>query len=343
MSKKLFDFCIGNPPYQTDQNGRTLPVYDVFMDEAYTVADVTELIHPARFLFNAGQTHKDWNKKMLSDEHFTVLDYSSNSGKYFSGVDIKGGVAITLRDESKNFGAIGTFVPSAIMRSVLSKVKNREDFISLTTVIFTSSKYALANIYEEHPDYKKYVKSDGKHSQIDTNAFSKMPIFEKECVSAPESECLQLYGRIDNKRAYYWTKEKYIVDSGNLYKYKVFVSKVNGSGDFGIALSQPTIGLPRVGSTQSFLGIGAFDTIDEAKNCLKYLKCKFARAMLCTLKITQDNNPDKWANIPLQDFSPASDIDWTKSIHEIDLQLYRKYNLSKEEIDFIETNVKEMA
>ena len=60
--KKLFDFCLGNPPYQAEQNGRALPVYDVFMEEAYKVADVTELITPARFLFNAGQTNKNWNK-----------------------------------------------------------------------------------------------------------------------------------------------------------------------------------------------------------------------------------------------------------------------------------------
>lgn len=339
---KKFDFAIGNPPYQVDQNGRTLPVYNDFMDAAYKIAYEVELITPARFLFNAGQTHKDWNKKMLSDEHLKVLDYSSDSNKYFNGVDIKGGVAITLRDDNKKFGAIGTFIPSSIMRSVLSKVKATNNFISLTSIVFTSSKYALKNIYADHPDYKKYVKSGGKHSQIDTNAFGKMPIFEKECISAPKNECLQMYGRIDNHRAYYWVKENYIVDSGNLYKYKVFVSKVNGSGDFGIALSQPVIGKPRIGSTQSFLGIGNFDTENEAQNLLKYLKGKFARAMLCTLKITQDNSPSKWANIPLQDFTDASDIDWTKSISEIDQQLYKKYGLNEEEISFIETHVKEM-
>lgn len=337
-----FDFCIGNPPYQIEQNGRTLPVYDTFMDETYKIAEVTELVTPARFLFNAGQTHKDWNEKMLSDDHFTVLEYASNSDKYFQGVDIKGGVAITIRDSKKKYGAIGTFIPSDIMRSVLSKVKKRSDFVSLYTIICTSSKYALANIYAEHPDYKKYVKSDGKHSQIDTNAFEKMPIFEEECISAPKDECIQLYGRVNNQRAYYWTKEKYIVDSGNLYKYKVFVSKVNGSGDFGIALSQPTIGVPRVGSTQSFLGIGIYDTQKEAENLLKYLKSKFARAMLCTLKITQDNSPDKWANIPCQDVTDKSDIHWNESISNIDMQLYRKYGLTDEEIAFIETNVKEM-
>ncbi len=91
------------------------------------------------------------------------------------------------------------------------------------------------------------------------------------------------------------------------------------------------------------MGIGAFDTELEAQNLLRYLKTKFARAMLCTLKVTQDNNPDKWANIPLQDFTAASDIDWMKPISEIDKQLYAKYGLDEKEIAFIESNVKEMA
>ena len=72
-----FDFCIGNPPYQDDTLGNNEsfapPVYDKFMHASYTIADKVELIHPARFLFNAGATPKLWNKKMLQDEHFKVL------------------------------------------------------------------------------------------------------------------------------------------------------------------------------------------------------------------------------------------------------------------------------
>lgn len=64
--------------------------------------------------------------------------------------------------------------------------------------------------------------------------------------------------------------------------------------------------------------------------------------MLGVLKITQDNPPEKWKYVPLQDFTSTSDIDWTKSIHEIDLQLYDKYGLTEEERDFIETHVKAM-
>ena len=64
--------------------------------------------------------------------------------------------------------------------------------------------------------------------------------------------------------------------------------------------------------------------------------------MLGILKVTQDNNRATWDEVPLQDFTPNSDIDWTKSIPEIDQQLYKKYNLSEEEINFIETKVQAM-
>ncbi len=80
----------------------------------------------------------------------------------------------------------------------------------------------------------------------------------------------------------------------------------------------------------------------EAIACLKYIKTKFARTMLGILKVTQDNKKDTWKYVPLQDFTNNSDIDWTTSINEIDQQLYEKYDLSQKEINFIETNVKEM-
>ena len=64
--------------------------------------------------------------------------------------------------------------------------------------------------------------------------------------------------------------------------------------------------------------------------------------MLGILKITQDNPPDRWYYVPLQDFTSTSDIDWSKSIAEIDRQLYKKYSLTPDEIKFIETHVKEM-
>ena len=110
----------------------------------------------------------------------------------------------------------------------------------------------------------------------------------------------------------------------------------------GETLSTPLIGTPLVGYTQSFIGIGKFNQKVDCQNAFKYIKSKFCRVMLGTLKVTQDNNKGTWKNVPMQDFTDKSDIDWTKSIPEIDQQLYKKYNLSDDEIAFIEKNVKEM-
>ena len=90
------------------------------------------------------------------------------------------------------------------------------------------------------------------------------------------------------------------------------------------------------------MSIGCFDPEKEAEALLKYVKGKFARVLLGILKTTQDNPPDKWKFIPLQDFTDASDIDWSKPVPDIDRQLYAKYRLTDEEINFIESHVKEM-
>lgn len=145
-------------------------------------------------------------------------------------------------------------------------------------------------------------------------------------------------GVINNKRVWRYIDRKYVdMDHENINKYKVLVPRSNGSGALGEVLSTPLIGY-----TQTFIGIGAFDSYDEAEAALKYVKGRFARTMLGILKVTQDNNKATWNEVPMQDFTANSDIDWTKSIEDIDKQLYRKYNLSEEEIEFIETKVQAM-
>ena len=158
---------------------------------------------------------------------------------------------------------------------------------------------------------------------------------------------IQILGLIRNQRVYKYIERRFLEKHKNLEKFKVFIPKSNGSGAIGEILStplvgEPLVGEPLVGHTQSFISFGAFDKEIEAQNCMKYLKSRFARTMLGILKVTQDNNPETWAKVPLQDFTPNSDIDWTKSISEIDQQLYKKYGLNEEEIAFIEEKVQAM-
>ena len=80
-----FDVIIGNPPYQEEVVGTSdKPIYNLFMDEAYKIAERISFITPARFLFNAGKTPKTWNQKMLEDEHLKVEFFEQDSSKVFN-------------------------------------------------------------------------------------------------------------------------------------------------------------------------------------------------------------------------------------------------------------------
>lgn len=140
-----------------------------------------------------------------------------------------------------------------------------------------------------------------------------------------------------------YIRREYINNVDNLEYWKLFIPQANGNGTFGEAISQPIVDGPGVGHTETFISIGKFANQSIAENALKYIRTKFSRTLLSLLKVTQNGNQPVWKMIPLQDFSSTSDIDWSKSVHEIDLQLYQKYGLSEEEIEFIETHVKEMA
>lgn len=107
-------------------------------------------------------------------------------------------------------------------------------------------------------------------------------------------------------------------------------------------LSTPVIGTPAIGHTDTFLTVGNFASLEEATACLKYVKTKFARCLLGTLKATQHNPSVTWANVPLQDFTSTSDIDWSQSVADIDRQLYAKYGLTEDEVAFIESMIKPM-
>ena len=338
-----FDAIVGNPPYQImatgDANGSD-PIYHLFIDAACKLGEKVSFIHPARFLFNAGKTPKDWNEKMLNDEHYKVVQYWANSGDVFPTVDIKGGVAVTYWDKKKTFEKIGTFTSYPELNGIKKKAAPTEEINSLMSIMYNQTNFDLDVLLKEHPDYIKGIGSEGKDRRLEKNIFDKIPLFTEE---KSNEDDIKILGVIKNKRCYRFIPRKYLdISHENLMKYKVLVPRSNGSGAIGEVLSTPILGEPILGYTRTFLGIGAFDSKEEAENALKYVRTKFARTMLGILKITQDNPIETWRLVPLQDFTTKSDIAWNQSIPEIDKQLYKKYNLSKEEIAFIESKVREM-
>ncbi len=343
-----FDVVIGNPPYQEEIEGantQARPIYYLFMDESYKISDKTVLVTPARFLANTGGTPKKWNHKMLNSRHLKVKFYELKSNKVFPGTDIKGGVVITYHDKNKNFEPIETFIADPILDRIYRKVKKLEE-PSLSEIMYGSDSHKFLDVmFEEHPELMDRTDSSHRNA-VSTNVFKRYP--EVFTLNPYEDiEYVQIIGRDNNERSLKYLKKSYLREHPNLEFWKIILPKANGSGALGEVLStpligEPLIGEPLIGYSQTFISIGKFDTKIEAVACFKYIKTKFARVMLGILKLTQDNPPATWSKVPLQDFTVDSDIDWSQSIEDIDRQLYRKYGLSQEEIEFIESKVRAM-
>ncbi len=347
---KKFDVVIGNPPYQEEAQGggtRDTPVYHQFMDAAYEIGTKAVLITPARFLFSAGFTPKAWNDKMLADEHLTVAHYEPDSNRLFPGLTdpIKGGIAVTYRDSERKLGPIGFFTGHPDLNAILHKVRESRA-ASIEGHVSSGRAYAFTRaMHEAHPEATGAMSSDAQF-RVSTNAFEQLAFLFHETRPDDGEEYVRLLGVIKNRRVFRWLRSGYITGPESFDKYKVAVPAANGSGSttdfFGVALNNPTVLAPGVGVTQTFITVGSFGTEAEAQACLKYLKSKFARTMLGVLKVTQHNPRGTWKFVPLQDFTRSSDIDWSKSIAEIDQQMYAKYGLDAEEIAFVETKVKPM-
>lgn len=340
-----FDVIIGNPPYheEVEGNERNNPVYNYFMDESYKITKKAMFVTPARFLFNAGQTPKAWNKKMLNDPHFKVLYYNPDAYKVFTNVILKGGVAITYYDNQKIYNPIEVFVPYTELLSIKDKIVSKEKGNKfLPEIMVGAVPYKFSDKFrKERPDL---VSKTGTSFDLRTNAIDNL-YNEAFFIDKPNDnrEYVQIYGLLNTKRVFAWIRRDFIIEASNFSSYKVLLPKVNGNGDFGETLSSPIVASPLVGYTQSFIGIGAVKSKDEANVILKYIKTRFVRALLGILKRTQDNPPERWKYVPLQDFTPNSDIDWSQSIADIDEQLFEKYGLDEAEKNFIRTKVKEMA
>ena len=347
MEKKFYA-VIGNPPYQTDPgegNTRAQPIYDKFMDACYEVADVVELITPARFLFNAGQTLPSWNEKMLNDPHIKVVDYEPDSSRVFANTDIKGGVAVTLRNSNVDYGAIGVFTAFPVLNEIIGRIGRTTSGKKGLDSIFASQRlYKFSDtFFQENADDANVQKimNSGTRTKIVSSFMEKMPDVFLE--RAPRDKpYIRMLGRIRGQREYRYIDARYVKDNEYLDAYKLFIPEANASGAFGECLAEPVVGSPGDGSADTFLNAGPFSSQDEALALAKYYKTKFFRALLGARKVTQHSPQQVWKTIPLQDFTPSSDIDWSKPVADIDRQLYRKYGLSDEEAEFVETHVKEM-
>ena len=344
-NKVNFGAVVGNPPYQESIKGTSdKQIYNNFMEIGYAISGLAVFISPGKFLFNAGKTPKKWNKKMLNDEHIYVARYESDSRIMFPSVALSSSIVITVRDIKNIFKPIKKFYQDENVRNVVNKVVNHNNFSSIVSDIFLQTKFNLDALYKDYPNVREKIGTERRLiTSILQNGYD---FFEKEKTNENE---IKIYGNNKNgKLTSKFIDKKYIsISDNNLCGWKIVLAATNGAaGNLG---KQPVniIGEPKIiennaGFTQTFISIGNYNCKRDVACLEKYLRTKFVRYLIGSLKATQRLNKEVFDNVPIQDFTSLSDIDWTISINEIDEKLFNKYGLSIEEKEHIKSSIKDM-
>lgn len=164
-----------------------------------------------------------------------------------------------------------------------------------------------------------------------------------EVVDKPDdNHTIQLYYLKNLKRVVgYISRDVITKNVSDVDKYKVFVPGAGGSGNDTKILGDPIVVSPGSVCSQTYL-YSAFATEQEAQAFAKYLRTRFLRFLVSSIKITQHAQSGVYRYVPIQDFKASGDIDWTKSIDEIDTQLFDKYSLSHSDVAYIKSVITPM-
>lgn len=341
-----FDLVIGNPPYQqniartTGNRSLSKQLYPKFYERAFKIAgQKVILITPSRWFTADGQDNSfpTLRNHMAKNNHVCkILSYNGKS--LFPNSEL-GDVAVLLWDRSykgdvlfeERFKGIDRthmyrplfekglelILPMNSFVSILKKVVDHNEFVSINTITTGRDVFGIP----------------GKG-------------IERRTSEAPFTGAYKVFCA---KEIIRYIKPSELQRSTTLTdKYKVFISKANGGAGLltdnkpNAIIGKSFVVGPSFVCTDSLIVFGGYDNETEATNLSIYLKTKFLRFMVGILKVSQNLYQNVYRFVPLQDFTTGSDIDWRKTVAEIDQQLYRKYGLSEDEIAFIESKIKEM-
>lgn len=328
-----FDAVVGNPPYQVMDGGAgasAMPVYNFFVSVAEKLEpNFVSMIMPARW-YAGGKGLDDFRNYMLKNNHIKLLLDFPDSQDCFPTVNIAGGLCIYLW--CKNYNGKCTIKNYGI-KGISERNLNEYDIFvrsnNAVNIIRKTSGDLLTNLNQFIKSYSYFAVRSYERGTQEKNSESDVILVSSKGKGFYPIEKVTDREKILNK---YKTIITYAMSGGN---------KPSSEGNYQIVSSLQVLNKNEV-CTETYLVLGAFDDKEEAENLKKYIATKFARFLLLQALTSIHITRDSFIFVPLQDFTPNSDIDWSASIQEIDQQLYKKYNLDKSEIDFIESKVREM-
>lgn len=346
-----FNAIVGNPPYQVMDGGNSnsaIPLYHHFVLLAKNIdSNYISLIMPARWL-SGGRGLDSFREEMLHDDRIRILHDYFEAEDCFKNVDIKGGICYFLYDKlfhgnccvtSHHLGkssssirplleeGLNTFIRSEEQISILYKVRHQnEDKFSLWVNPGRFFGFHTKVEWDENGLTGMIQSADGKSSypisKINNNNKVKIYIHGGEC----------------------WIDSSLVPKNRDrIDEYKLLLPR-SGNPNTTI-IGKPIICEPNTCCSNTYVIVLNKECINGktlATNLYNYITTKFFRFLVATRTTTQSMSSPAYEFVPLQDFSENSDIDWSVSVAEIDRQLYRKYHLSEDEIEYIESMIKPM-
>lgn len=317
-----FDVIIGNPPYQLSDGGfgtSAAPIYQLFVEQAKKMNPrFLTMIIPSRW-FAGGKGLDDFRSTMLTDKRIRHITDYHDAADCFPGVEIKGGVCFFLWDRDNPGICV---VQPVLGGKLLQETKRNLD------------DYDVFIRFNELDTIVKKVLKAGEHRASSIISSRKPFGFSTSYTGFSQSKAdgsIKIYAQ--GKEGWI-QKSKILQNKDWINKEKVFLSKAyNGGYTFPHQIiNKPFIPVNPSCCTETYLVCGPFESRKASDNFVTYAKTKFFRALVFARKITQDNTKDRFDFVPMQDFSEA----WT------DEKLYKKYKLTKEEIEFVESMIRPM-
>ena len=318
-----FDVIIGNPPYQMTGGGGGFdtPIYNLFVDQAKNLdSRYICMVTPSRWLAGGAKLDR-YRKELLGGAKLRELVDFPSSSEVFPGVEIKGGVSYFLWDAAYKGNVNLTTIRGKHVVSTSRKLDEFDVFVrdiqavSILKKVLSLKEKSIAEILTNVEPFKWASNFSDYNEQR-------------------RSSEIPLYLTQRGKRNIGYVEEKKVEKNNNLITtWKVLAPKA-GSG--GGMIPDSVLGKPWIAPSPSVC-TGSFmffyiETESEAKSVQSYYVTKFFRFMVSLRKITQDAIRSTYKWVPIQ----AWDQDWN------DTELYQKYNLSDQEINYIESVIRPM-
>lgn len=327
-----FDAIVGNPPYQILDGGAgvsSTPIYNHFVNLAKRVdADHITMIIPAKW-YTDGKGLNKFRADMMSDKCIQKLVDFTDSRDCFENVDIAGGVCYFHRNKAYYGDCEFISIHNGDRKTTVRDLAFEDDFIRHADALGIIEKVkAKCNVF------------------FDSKVSTQKPFGLRTYIVPMDEGDITL---VFNKGRGPYKSELITVGRDMIEKWKIIISCLAAEH----AGQTDKNGLKRIVSslamlhpneicTETYLVVNSFETKEDAENCMAYIKSRFARFMVSLLASTQHLNKDKFKFVPLFNFNSNSPIDWTRSINEIDEQLFAYYGLTVSEQDFIKNTIKEM-